>query len=187
MPNLPALITLIVYAIVLFGIGLWAAQRAKSQEDFLLGARNLGPWVAGLAYAASSSSAWVLLGFSGFVYAAGPSALWMVPGIIAGYAVVWLWAGPVLQSASRDGGQLTLTEFMSEFATGLSARLIRILASILIAICFSFLMGFVVCKTFVNMVALINNSGAFWLYAGINLVGGIILYFTLPETGDKST
>ena len=56
-----------------------------------------------------------------------------------------------------------------------------------IAICFSFLMGFVVCKTFVNMVALINNSGAFWLYAGINLVGGIILYFTLPETGDKST
>ncbi|MEC7288864.1 MAG: sodium/proline symporter [Pseudomonadota bacterium] len=138
MPNLPALITLIVYAIVLFGIGLCAAQRAKSQEDFLLGARNLGPWVAGLAYAASSSSAWVLLGFSGFVYAAGPSALWMVPGIIAGYAVVWLWAGPVLQSASRDGGQLTLTEFMSEFATGLSARLIRILASILIAICFSF-------------------------------------------------
>lgn len=138
MPNLPALITLIVYSFVLFGIGLWAARRAKSQEDFLLGARNLGPWVAGLAYAASSSSAWVLLGFSGFVYAAGPSALWMVPGIIAGYAAVWLWAGPVLQSASRDAGQLTLTEFMTEFASGRSARLIRILASILIAICFSF-------------------------------------------------
>lgn len=138
MQNLPALITLLVYSAILFGVGLWAAQRAKSQEDFLLGGRNLGPWVAGLAYAASSSSAWVLLGFSGFVFAAGPSALWMVPGIIAGYAAVWLWAGGVLQSASRDEGQLTLTEFMIQHAHPGSARLIRIVASVLIAICFSF-------------------------------------------------
>lgn len=138
MQNLPALITLLIYSAILFGVGLWAAQRAKSQEDFLLGGRNLGPWVAGLAYAASSSSAWVLLGFSGFVFVAGPSALWMVPGIIAGYAAVWLWAGGVLQSASRDEGQLTLTEFMTQYAHPGSARLIRIVASILIAICFSF-------------------------------------------------
>lgn len=138
MQNLPALITLIVYSIVLFGIGLWAARRAKSQEDFLLGGRNLGPWVAGLAYAASSSSAWVLLGFSGFVYVAGPSALWMVPGIIAGYAAVWLWSGHVLQTASRNANQLTLTGFLTQFAGPGSARLIRIIASVLIAICFSF-------------------------------------------------
>ncbi|MEO1187907.1 MAG: sodium/proline symporter, partial [Pseudomonadota bacterium] len=138
MQNLPALITLLVYSGVLFGIGFWAARKAKSQEDFLLGGRSLGPWVAGLAYAASSSSAWVLLGFSGFVYVAGPSALWMVPGIIAGYAAVWLWAGRVLQDASRTANQLTLTDFLTQFAAPQSARLIRILASILIAICFSF-------------------------------------------------
>lgn len=138
MQNLPALITLLFYSIVLFGIGFWAARRAKSQEDFLLGGRNLGPWVAGIAYAASSSSAWVLLGFSGFVYVAGPSALWMVPGIIAGYAAVWLWAGGVLQSASRDGNQLTLTDFLVEHASPTSAKIIRIVASLLIAICFSF-------------------------------------------------
>ncbi|MDJ0919538.1 MAG: sodium/proline symporter [Henriciella sp.] len=138
MPNLPALITLLAYSFILFGIGLWAAQKAKSQEDFLLGGRSLGPWVAGLAYAASSSSAWVLLGFSGFVYVAGPSALWMVPGIIAGYAAVWLWAGKVLQTASREANQLTLTEFLTQFAHPGSARLIRIAASLLIAICFSF-------------------------------------------------
>ncbi|MEL7540914.1 MAG: sodium/proline symporter, partial [Pseudomonadota bacterium] len=135
---MPALITLLVYSGVLFGIGFWAARKAKSQEDFLLGGRSLGPWVAGLAYAASSSSAWVLLGFSGFVYVAGPSALWMVPGIIAGYAAVWLWSGRVLQSASRTENQLTLTDFLTQFAAPQSARLIRIVASILIAICFSF-------------------------------------------------
>lgn len=138
MQNLPALITLLVYSAVLFGIGFWAARRATSQEDFLLGGRNLGPWVAGIAYAASSSSAWVLLGFSGFVYVAGPSALWMVPGIIAGYAAVWLWAGKGLQSASRDGNQLTLTDFLVEYAGPSTAQVIRVLASVLIAICFSF-------------------------------------------------
>ena len=138
MQNLPALITLIVYSGILFGIGFWAARKAKSQEDFLLGGRSLGPWVAGLAYAASSSSAWVLLGFSGFVYVAGPSALWMVPGIIAGYAAVWLWSGDVLQTASRTANQLTLTDFLTQFAAPQSARLVRILASVLIAICFSF-------------------------------------------------
>ena len=138
MPNLTALLTLIVYSVVLIGIGLWAARRTKSQDDFLLGGRSLGPWVAGIAYAASSSSAWVLLGFSGFVYAAGPSALWMVPGIIAGYAAVWLWAGSVLQTASRDEGQLTLIDFLAQFASPFSARWIRIVASLLIAFCFSF-------------------------------------------------
>lgn len=138
METAPALITLIVYNIVLVGIGLWTARRAGSEDAFLLGGRNLGPVVAGLAYAASSSSAWVLLGFSGFVYVAGPSALWMVPGILAGYAAVWLWAGHILQSSSRSAGHLTLTDFLTEHASPETARAIRIAASLMIAFCFSY-------------------------------------------------
>ena len=80
--------TLVVYKVVLLGIGAWASSRNRDTADYFLGGRNLGATVAGLSYAASTSSAWVLLGFSGFVYAIGVSALWMVPGIWAGYAVV---------------------------------------------------------------------------------------------------
>ncbi len=138
MLNLPAVITLIFYSIVLFGVGLWAARRAKTQEDFLLGGRNLGPWVAGLAYAASNSSAWTMLGFSGFVYLVGPSALWMIPGTVLGKAVVWLGAGHVLRNDSRDRNLLTMTDFLTQFASPATARLIRILASLFIAFCFSF-------------------------------------------------
>ena len=65
---------------MLIGIGLWASRRVHNEADFLLAGRNLGPWVAGLSYAASTSSAWVLLGFTGFVFVNGVSALWMVPG-----------------------------------------------------------------------------------------------------------
>lgn len=138
MSNLSALISLIVFAIVLFGVGIWAARQSASRKEFLLGGRNLGPFVAGIAYAASSSSAWVLLGFTGFVYATGPSALWMLPGIMAGYTAVWLWAGPVLQKASEEKDHLTLTDFLVEGASGQTERLIRFVASVMIAFCFSY-------------------------------------------------
>ena len=138
MPNIPALVTLVIYSIILFGVGLWAAQRAKTQEDFLLGGRNLGPWVAGLAYAASNSSAWTMLGFSGFIYLVGPSGLWMIPGTILGKAVVWLGAGHVLRNDSRDRNLLTMTDFLTQFASPVTARWIRVLASLFIAFCFSF-------------------------------------------------
>ena len=64
-------ITLITYQVLLILIGLWASRKVKNNTDFLLGGRQLGPWVAGLSYAASTSSAWVLLGFSGFVFVYG--------------------------------------------------------------------------------------------------------------------
>lgn len=133
-----AVATLVFYAFALIAIGVWTSKRAKDETAFLLGNRNLGPIVSGLAYAASSSSAWVLLGFSGFVYVAGPSALWMVPGILAGYAAVWLWAGHALQSSSRKSGHLTLTDFLCEDASPKTARLVRIVASLMIAFCFSY-------------------------------------------------
>ncbi len=136
MDNAFALISFVVYNVVLVAIGVWAVRKAKSQEDFLLGGRSLGPWVAGLAYAASSSSAWVLLGFSGFVYAAGPSALWMTPGILFGYGVIWLFSGDMLQRVSREKNHLTLTDFVVENAQGKLARIIRILSALIICFCY---------------------------------------------------
>ena len=104
------LITLIAYKLVLVGVGLWASRRNSDETDFFLGGRGLGPFVAGMSYAASTSSAWVILGFSGFVYAIGVGALWMVPGIWAGYAVVWLYFGRRLREESLASKQVTLTD-----------------------------------------------------------------------------
>ena len=134
------LITLIAYKVVMIGVGLWAASRNKSEADFFLGGRGLGPFVAGLSYAASTSSAWVILGFSGFVFAIGLSALWMVPGIWAGYAVVWLYFGRRLREESSAHQQVTLTDFMVQDARGDSSskRLATVLAGVLVLFCFIF-------------------------------------------------
>jgi Na+/proline symporter len=136
--TLTALAILVGYSVILIGIGLWGARKAQSGDSYLIGSRSLGPVVAGLAYAASSSSAWVLLGFSGFVYVAGPSALWMVPGILAGYGAVWLWAGPLLQRAACEERYVTFTDFLSASSRPGTARLIRLAASLMIAFCFSY-------------------------------------------------
>ncbi len=138
MANLDALITLIIYSAGLIGIGFWASKNAQSEDAFILADRSLSSVVAGLAYAASTSSAWVLLGFSGFVYAIGPSAMWMVPGILAGYAVVWFWSGRVLQEDTAEHDHLTLTDFVSQHTDSPTiGRLIRIAASLIIAFSFS--------------------------------------------------
>ena len=108
------------------------------ETDFLLGGRNLGPWVAGLSYAASTSSAWVLLGFSGFVFAFGVSALWMVPGIWGGYIAMWVWFGPRIRSEASEKRLVTPTEFLCANLDGPAQLRIAMLATLLIAFCFVF-------------------------------------------------
>lgn len=132
------LLTLVVYKFILVGIGLWASSRNRNETDFFLGGRQLGPFVAGLSYAASTSSAWVILGFSGFVYAVGLSATWMIPGILAGYAVVWLYFGKRLQQESRSYNQVTLTDFLLQDARGPFKRITAAIAALLVLLCFVF-------------------------------------------------
>ena len=138
--------TLVVYKLVLIGVGVWASRLNRNETDFFLGGRDLGPFVAGLSYAASTSSAWVILGFSGFVYSIGLSALWMVPGIWSGYAIVWLIFGERLRQESRQHQQITLTDFLLQDAksndSSPGATKLRSIAAgvaaVLILLCFVF-------------------------------------------------
>lgn len=174
MEQASALITLLVYAIVLLLVGVWSARRAKTQESFLLGDRSLGPIVSGIAYAASSSSAWVLLGYSGFVYSAGVSAIWMIPGIMAGYVLVWFWLGPMLQSASAERGHLTLTSFLADTIDQRFGKPIRVCASLMIAFCFSYY----VASQFQGAGLAFDDLFGTGLAAGVILGAVIILIYT---------
>jgi len=132
------LITLVVYKLILIAVGVWASRRNKTESDFFLASQGVGPWVSGLSYAASTSSAWVLLGFTGFVYANGLSALWMVPGIWGGYIAVWLFFGRRLREETAEKGHLTLTDFITSNISGPMRRIIAITASVFIVFCFVF-------------------------------------------------
>lgn len=136
--SLIVLATLIAYKLVLVAVGLWASSRNRTESDFFIAGQGLGPWVAGLSYAASTSSAWVLLGFSGFVYANGLSALWMVPGIWAGYVAIWLWFGRRLRDETGREGHVTTADFLSGGQSVTGKRLIGAVAAVMILFCFIF-------------------------------------------------
>lgn len=166
------LVTLIVYKLALLGIGVWSRRRVHDNTDFLLGGRNLGPWVAGLSYAASTSSAWVLLGFSGFVFSFGAAALWMVPGIWGGYIVMWLWFGPRIRSESKANRWVTPSDFLCANLEPRQAFRIAAVSACLIAFCFIFYIAaqFDAAATAFTVNFDLDHSASLLLGAGIILV-----------------
>ena len=112
MANKEVLITIILYNLLLIAIGFWAKKRTNNQDDFYLGGRSLGPFVAALSASASSSSAWSLLGVSGAAYVWGLSAVWLLPGVLVGYVVSWTWVAPRLMEISQQTGAVTLPELL---------------------------------------------------------------------------
>src|SRR5687767_6717341 len=95
----------------MLAIGFLARARTHTAAGFYLGGRTLGPWVAALAASASSSSAWTLVGVSGFAYRNGLAALWLLPGCVGGFLLNWLFVAPRLRA--QTGGAVTLTEFLA--------------------------------------------------------------------------
>ncbi|MEQ8691896.1 MAG: sodium/proline symporter [Pseudomonadales bacterium] len=78
-----------------------------------LGGRNLGPLVASISYSASSSSAWTILGVSGYAYFAGFSAIWLLVGSLVGHGASWFWLSESVRMRSRAEGSITMTEFIT--------------------------------------------------------------------------
>lgn len=132
------LVTLIAYKVLLLGIGFWASKRVKSEGDFFLGAQGLGAWTAGLSYAASTSSAWVLLGFTGLVFTQGVVGLWLVPGIFGGYLLTWLVMGPRLNNETTQRGHITVIDFITSDLSPNWSRKVGIICALMILFCFVF-------------------------------------------------
>lgn len=75
--------------------------------------------------------------------------------------IPWMLIGEVYPVAVRSG------------ASGMSSGI-------------GYIFGFLSNKLFLGMVATLTLPGTFWFYSGVAFVGCIILYFTLPETENKS-
>ena len=110
------MITMIVYMLVVIGIGVVFAKRAnKSSEDYFLGGRSLGPWVTAMSAEASDMSGWLLMGLPGLAYWCGiADATWTAIGLAVGTYLNWLITSKRLRRYSEKAGNaITLPEFFS--------------------------------------------------------------------------
>lgn len=103
-----------IYTLAIVLVGLYSARYAKrSDEDFFLAGRSLGPWVAALSAAASSESGWVTLGLVGWAFTNGVQAYWIIPGCLLGYLFNWFVLAGRMSDRGRELGAVTLPDFFA--------------------------------------------------------------------------
>ncbi len=106
------LIAFVLYLVILIGIGVWSMKKTSSTEDYFLGGRGLGGWVAALSAQASDMSGWLLMGLPGSVYALGTGQAWIAIGLFIGTVCNWLFISKRLRRYTIvANNSMTLPEF----------------------------------------------------------------------------
>ncbi len=137
------------YMLVVIGIGIFFARKAnKNTENYFLGGRSLGPWIAAMSAEASDMSGWLLMGLPGVAYWCGlADATWTAVGLAVGTYLNWLITAKRLRHYSQiSGDAITVPEFFSNRFHE-NTKIIRIIASLLIIVFFTVYAGscFVTC------------------------------------------
>ena len=79
------LLVMIIYLILMVGIGVLYSKKNNDVSDFYLGGRKLGPIVTAMSAEASDMSSWLLMGLPGVAYLSGcAEAGWTAIGLANG-------------------------------------------------------------------------------------------------------
>ena len=106
------LMMVVLIAAVIF-IGLSTRNQAGSVEGFVLGGRNVGPWLSAFAYGTSYFSAVIFVGYAGqFGWKYGISATWIgVGNAFIGSLLAWVVLGRRTRMMTHRLGSATMPQF----------------------------------------------------------------------------
>ncbi len=147
--SVQTLIAMILYMASVIVIGLYFAKRAnQSSENYFIGGRTLGPWVAAMSAEASDMSGWLLMGLPGVAYWCGTAdAAWTAIGLAVGTYLNWLIvAKPLRRYSLIADNAITLPDFFSNRFHE-KKKVLMLIASLFILIFFAVYAGscFVTC------------------------------------------
>lgn len=130
------IVAFILYLLGMVAIGAAYAKKNNSAEDYFLGGRSLGGFVAALSAQASDMSGWLLMGLPGSIYAFGTGQSWIAIGLFIGTVCNWLFiSGRLRRYTIRANNALTLpTYFENRFHD--KKRVLLLISSITIVIFF---------------------------------------------------
>lgn len=144
--SIQVLIAMSCYMLAVIGIGLYYAKRAnQSSENYFLGGRSLGPWMAAMSAEASDMSGWLLMGLPGVAYWLGlADAFWTAIGLALGTYLNWLLVAKRLRRYSVVAcNSITIPEFFNNrfhdkknSIMGIAALFILVFFSVYAASCF---------------------------------------------------
>lgn len=171
--NPAVLIFLILYYVVVVGIGFWAVKRgaAKDLEGFLLGGRKIGPLVTAMTLQATSMSGYMFLGGGSAGYTTGYWSIWYAVGDIGGGIVNLSIIGRRMRKLSKIMGSLTSIEYLENRYPAPATRMIGAVLTV-------FFLFFYVLAQFIaggKGMALVTGL-PYWLALAIAV--GIIMVYT---------
>ena len=126
-----------MYLALLLGIGIRAFRYNKTQEDYLLAGRSLGPWVTAFSERASGESAWLLLALPGAAIAIGLGEFWSVIGIVIGIISSWLLIAKKIRQETEKYNSLTIPDYFHKRYKD-DSNIIRLFSTAIIAFFFLF-------------------------------------------------
>ncbi|MBE6254154.1 MAG: sodium:solute symporter [Prevotella sp.] len=120
----------IIFLAVMVGVGVYSHKQAKSVDGFVLGGRNVGPWLTAFAYGTSYFSAVVFVGYAGqFGWRYGLSSTWIgVGNAVIGSLLAWLLLGRRTKLMTQHIESRTMPDF---FGTRYESQSLRVVASVI--------------------------------------------------------
>jgi SSS family solute:Na+ symporter len=110
------IIFLVVFLILMTGIGIWGMRKTKTLGDFFLGGRTMGPWVSATAYGTSYFSAVLFIGFAGTQgWQFGLNALWIALGNgLIGAMAAWVVLARRTRRMTQNLDAMTMPAYLQE-------------------------------------------------------------------------
>ncbi|TDI47394.1 MAG: sodium/proline symporter, partial [Acidobacteria bacterium] len=132
--NVTVLAFLVLYYVVVLGIGFWAMRRGAGGglEGYLLGGRDVGPLVTALTLQSTSMSGYMFLGAGSLAYTTGYWSLWFAAGDIGGGVLNLSIIGRRMRKLSQIMGSLTAIEYLEARYPSPATRLIAASVSVFV-------------------------------------------------------
>lgn len=130
---LAKVLMMVVFIAAVIVIGLRTRNSAGSVEGFVLGGRNVGPWLSAFAYGTSYFSAVIFVGYAGqFGWKYGISATWIgVGNAFIGSLLAWVVLGRRTRLMTHRLGSATMPQF---FGSRYGSEALRVASAAIIFI-----------------------------------------------------
>ncbi len=125
------ILLIVLFFVVTVAIGVYCRKKATNVGDFVLGGREIGPWLTAFAYGTTYFSAVVFVGYAGqFGWKFGISAFWIgIGNALIGSLLAWTLLGKRTRIMTKHFNAATMPQF---FERRYSSRAMKIFSSVLI-------------------------------------------------------
>lgn len=124
---------LVVFFAIMIVVGFMCRKKSDSVSGFVLGGRNVGPWLTAFAYGTSYFSAVIFIGYAGqFGWKYGVASTWIGLGnAFIGSLLAWVLLGRRTRLMTQHLGSATMPEY---FGNRFGSGKLRTVASLIVFI-----------------------------------------------------